>query len=51
MAGYANILGRADVGDALVPDQVINEIIAEAPKSSVVLDRAKQVRMSSKKAK
>lgn len=51
MAGYANILGRADVGDALVPDQVISEIIAEAPKSSVILDRAKQVRMSSKKAK
>lgn len=51
MAGYANILGRADVGDALMPDQVINEIIAEAPKSSVVLDRAKQVRLSAKKAK
>jgi len=51
MAGYANILGRADVGEALVPDQVINEIIAEAPKSSVVLDRAKTVRLSAKKAK
>ncbi len=51
MAGYANILGRADVGDALLPDQVINEIIAEAPKSSVVLDRAKSVRLSAKKAK
>lgn len=51
MAGYANILGRADVGDALMPDQVINEIIAEAPKSSVILDRARTVRLSSKKAK
>jgi HK97 family phage major capsid protein len=51
MAGFANITGRADVGDALMPDQVINEIIQEAPKSSVILDRAKDVRMSSKKAK
>lgn len=51
MAGYANVVGRADVGDALIPDQVINEIIQEAPKSSVVLDRAKQVRLSAKKAK
>lgn len=51
MAGYANVLGRADVGDALVPDQVINEILKEAPKSSVVLDNARKVRLSSKKAK
>lgn len=51
MAGYANILGRADVGEALVPDQVINEIITEAPKSSVVLDRGKTIRLSAKKAK
>lgn len=51
MAGYANILGRADVGEALVPDQVISEIIAEAPKSSVILDRAKTIRLSAKKAK
>lgn len=51
MAGFNNIIGRADVGDALMPEQVINEIIAEAPKTSVVLERAKTVRMSSKKAK
>lgn len=51
MAGFASIIGRAEVGDALLPDQVINEIIAEAPKSSVVLDRARRVRMSAKKAK
>ncbi|HLR96540.1 MAG TPA: phage major capsid protein [Jiangellaceae bacterium] len=51
MAGFDNIIGRADVGNALVPDQQINEIIAEAPKSSVVLDRAKKVRLSAKKAK
>lgn len=51
MAGYANILGRADVGDALVPDQTIGEIIAETPKSSVVLDRARRIQLSAKKAK
>lgn len=50
MAGFANIIGRSDA-EGLLPDQVINEIIQEAPKSSVILDRAKPVRMSSKKAK
>lgn len=50
MAGYANVLTRSDVGDALIPNQVISEILKEAPKSSVVLDRAKKVRMSAKKA-
>lgn len=50
MAGYANVLSRADVGEALVPNQTVTEILQEAPKSSVVLDRAKKVRMSAKKA-
>lgn len=51
MAGYANITGRADLTDQLVPDQVVNEIIQTAPEDSVVLSRAKSVRMTSKKAK
>jgi HK97 family phage major capsid protein len=46
-----NIIGRADVGDALLPEQTIKEIIQEAPKASLVLNRAKQVRLSTKKAK
>lgn len=46
-----NIIGRAEVSDALLPEQTINEIIQTAPEQSVVLSRARQVRMSSKKAK
>ena len=48
---YSSINGRADVTDVLLPDQIIKDIIKEAPKSSVVLSRARNVRMSAKKAK
>lgn len=48
---YTNVIGRADVTDAIIPDQVVSEIIQEAPKSSVLLSRARRVSMSSKKAK
>lgn len=51
MAGFAEIVGRAEVTDQLIPDQHINEILQTTPEDSVVLSRAKQVRMSSKKAK
>lgn len=51
MAGYDQIIGRADINDAMMPDQVITEIIQTAPEDSVVLTRARQVRMSTKKAK
>lgn len=51
MAGYANVLGRADLTDVLVPEQVINEIIAEPPAQGVVRNRARTIRMSAKKAK
>lgn len=51
MAGFANIVGRADLTEQLIPDQVVNEIIQTAPEDSVVLTRAKNVRMTSKKAK
>ena len=51
MAGYANVLGRADLTDVLVPDQVINEIIAENPAQGVIRNRARTIRMSAKKAK
>ncbi len=46
-----NIVGRAEVSDALLPEQTINEIIQTAPESSVILSRARKVQMSSKKAK
>ncbi|MDN6566955.1 MAG: phage major capsid protein, partial [Actinomyces sp.] len=37
--------------DVLVPDQVINEIIAEPPKQGVIRSRARTIRLSAKKAK
>lgn len=48
---FNNTIGRGDLGDVLMPDQVINDIIAEAPKSSIILARAARARLSSKKAK
>lgn len=51
MAGYENLVGRADLTDAMLPDQTIAEILAEAPAVSTVLSRARQVRMSTAKTK
>ncbi|KXF56148.1 phage capsid protein [Rhodococcus sp. SC4] len=51
MAGFANVLGRADLTDVQVPDQVINEVLQEAPSQSALLSRARTIRMSSKKTK
>lgn len=48
---YNDIQGRADLTDVLLPDQIIKDIIAEAPKASVLLSRARNVRLSAKKAK
>ena len=51
MAEFANTIGRADVADAMMPDQIIDEIIQEAPKSSILLSLAKRVQLTTKKAK
>lgn len=51
MAGFANVVGRADLTEQLMPDQVVNEVIKTAPEDSVVLTRARKVRMTSKKSK
>jgi HK97 family phage major capsid protein len=48
MAGYANIIGRADVGDAIISPQVSNEIIKATPEQSVVLSNARRVTLSTK---
>lgn len=48
MAGYNEAITR---GDTVVPDQVVNEIIQELPQASVLLNRARKARMSSKTAK
>lgn len=49
--GYTDIIGRATISDSALPDSISNEIIQEAPKSSIILDRARRVPMSKKKAK
>lgn len=48
MAGFNESIGR---GDVVVPEPVANEIIQELPHASVLLARARQVRMSSKTLK
>lgn len=51
MAGYSNIIGRAEVSDALIPPQVISEIIKSATEQSVLMTNAKRTAMSTKVAK
>jgi len=43
-----NIIGRSDITAALIPDQVVTEIITGAAAQSVILTRAKKTAMSSK---
>lgn len=51
MAIYDKVVGRADLTDALLPDQIITDIIKEAPATSTVLSRARRVPMSTAKTK
>lgn len=48
---FRSIVGSADVTDAMVPDATVKEIIKEAPTTSVVLERGRQVPLSRKKSK
>lgn len=48
---YNEIIGSASVTDAMVPDQTVKDILQEAPGKSVILERARHVAMSKKKAK
>ena len=48
---YNDIIGTPDVTDAMVPEQTSKEILQEAPGSSVILERARRVPLSKKKAK
>lgn len=45
MAGYEESIDR---GDTVIPEQIANEIIQELPQASVLLNRARRVRLSSK---
>src|SRR5690606_1123272 len=51
MAGYEEIINRGQPGSPAVPEPIANEIIQELPKSSVLLERARRVRMGSKTLK
>lgn len=48
MAGYNESISRSDT---VIPEPVANEIIQELPQASVLLNRARRVRMSSKTLK
>lgn len=48
MTGYNESIGR---GDTLIPEPIANEIIQELPQASVLLNRARRARMSSKTLK
>ena len=46
---FNDSISRTDLGTALIPDEVSQEIIQTMPQASVMLTRAKQMRMSTKK--
>jgi hypothetical protein len=47
MPNYSNIVGRADVA-GVIPTEASNQIIADAPKSSIVLTYGRRVSMGTK---
>lgn len=49
MPTYDKIVGRSNVGEQLIPEEHVTQILADIPKSSVVLERAVKARMSTKK--
>ena len=48
---YTNIIGRADVSDAMVPEQEIPGILKSATEASVIMTKARRTPMSAKVAK
>lgn len=46
---FNSTIGRNDLGAALIPDEISQEIIQTMPEKSVMLTRGKRMRMSSKK--
>lgn len=51
MPTYDKVVGRTDLHEAMLPDQVIADILKTAPATSTVLSRARRVTMSSAKTK
>ena len=48
---YTNIIGRADVSDAMIPEQTIPELIAAATAESAIMTRARRTQLSTRTAK
>lgn len=48
---FNNVVGRADVTDAAIPETVVSELIKEMPGASVMLNRARRVNMTTAKYK
>ena len=51
MPGYNNIIGRPDVSDAIIPVQVVSEVIKAATAASVIMTKAKRTPLSTKVAR
>lgn len=51
MAGYEEILERGSPTDPLIPETIVKNVIEQLPQSSVLLDRARRVPMTSKSAR
>ena len=49
MPNYNSAIGSDNIPYEMMPDEIVTQIIQDAPKSSVILTRAKQARMSTKK--
>lgn len=49
MPTYNEIVDSSKAGAALIPDEISKEIIKDAPRSSAILSRARQVRLSRRK--
>ncbi len=51
MPNFSNVIGEASVSNAMLPPQIITDIIQEAPKNSAVLTNAKRAVLSTNVAK
>ncbi|KAA0021810.1 phage major capsid protein [Antrihabitans cavernicola] len=51
MSGFANVQGRADLTDAQIPEAIVKNVIETLPEQSALIQRARNVRMGTKKTK
>lgn len=51
MPNFNKMVSRDGVGEQLMPPEVVQEVLQSAPEESIVLSRARQARMSTKKQK